>query len=88
MSKCEAISNTGAADDPSLDGFEQKTTDSTVLLGSPLSTSSALTKCLAARCADFARTTETHISPRHPGSSEELFERSEDAPHTPRRVWR
>ena len=58
ISKCEAISNTGAANHPSLDGFEQKITDSATLLGAPLSTGSALTQCLTARCADLARATE------------------------------
>jgi len=55
ISECEAISDTSAADHPSFDGFEQKTTDLAVLLGAPLSRGSALTECLAARCADLAR---------------------------------
>ena len=49
ISKCEAISNTGAANHPSLDGFEQKIADSATLLGAALSTGSALTECLTAR---------------------------------------
>jgi len=51
ISKCETMSNTGVANHPSLDGFEQKTTHSAVLLGALLSTGSALTERLAARCA-------------------------------------
>ena len=38
-----------------LAGFEHKTTDSATLLGAPISTGSAMTDCLAARCADLAR---------------------------------
>ncbi len=58
ISKCEALSNTAAVSHEVLDGFEQKTTDSATLLGAPLSTGSALTECLAARCTDLARAVE------------------------------
>ena len=57
-SKCEVISNTGAVGHAVLAGFEHKTTDSATLLGAPISTGSAMTDCLAARCADLARAVE------------------------------
>ena len=50
-SKREAISNTGVVSHPVLAGFDQKTTDTATLLGAPISTGSAMTACLAARCA-------------------------------------
>jgi len=49
ISKCEAMSNTGVANHPSLDGFELYL--AALLLGALLSTGSALTERLAARCA-------------------------------------
>jgi len=54
-SKCEAISNTGAVSYDLLAGFEQKTTESSTLLGAPLSTGTAMADCLLTRCADLAR---------------------------------
>jgi len=63
ISKCEALSDTSAADHPSFDGFEQKTTDLVVLLGAPLNIRSALTECLAARWADLARSSYQHTTP-------------------------
>ena len=51
-SKCEAISNTGAVSHDLLAGFEQKTTESSTLLGALLSTGTAIADCLLTRCAD------------------------------------
>jgi len=57
-SNCEVISNTGAVGHAVLAGFEHKTTDLATLLGAPISTGSAMTDRLAARCADLARAVE------------------------------
>jgi len=54
-SKCEAIPNTGAVYHELLTGFEQKTTESSTLLGAPLSTGTAMADCLLTCCADLAR---------------------------------
>ena len=50
-SKCETISKSGAVSHTVLRDFEQITEDSAMLLGTPLSTGSALT-CLALRYCD------------------------------------
>jgi len=57
--KCEIISKTGAVNHDATRGFQQATTDTSMLLGAPLSTGSALTKCLASRCTDLSRATES-----------------------------
>ena len=55
LSKCEAMSRTGAVHYAVIGGFQQKTTDSATLLGAPLSTGSAMSDCLQARRDDLTR---------------------------------
>ena len=55
MSRCEAISRTGAVHYAVIGGFQQKTTDLATLLGAPLSTGSAMSDCLQARRDDLTR---------------------------------
>jgi len=55
LSKYEAISRTGAVHYAVIGGFQQKTTDSAMLLGAPLSTGSAMSDCLQACRDDLTR---------------------------------